>query len=204
MIFVAQKNHQIDPAKRLTEEAAQREMYEDWEGSFQAYEQLLDSRLQNENQSFPDSPAVGNTKSGAQKGLLRCLLKLGRLDSVVNQAYGMSKQDPMHGNDMHICAELLPYATEAAWRLGNWPVLDNLVNDLHDESSSDANERFQLSFGRTMHSLHAKTVRMISCLKDSRESIMSSLSSAARDGYTRSYPYLMQLHALREVESLSS
>ncbi|KAL7541357.1 hypothetical protein ACHAXR_011755 [Thalassiosira sp. AJA248-18] len=204
MVFVAQKNHQTDLRKRLTEEAAEREMYEDWEGACQAYEQLLDSRLNHEIQHLPSS-AIENTETGAQEGLLRCLLKLGRLDSVLNQAYGMSNQSGAHENTNQICAELLPSAAEAAWRLGNWRVLDNLLNNLNDVSTFDANARYQLSFGQTMHSLHSKSrAKVISCLKDSRESIMSSLSSAARDGYTRSYPYLMQLHSLREVEYISS
>ena len=203
MMFVAQKNHNKNLTVRLTEEAAEREMYEDWEGAYQAYEQLLDSRLNVENQSHLD-PAVENTKSGAQKGLLRCLLKLGRLDSALNQSYGMSKQDKTQKN-MQVCAELLPSAAEAAWRLGNWPVLDSLVNSLSDESSIDANARYHISFGRTMHSLHSKShAKVISCLKDSRATIVSSLSSAARDGYSRSYPYLMQLQALQEVECIST
>jgi len=130
-------------------------------------------------------------------------LKLGRLDSALNQAYGMSSQDQAQKN-MQVSAELLPSAAEAAWRLGNWPVLDSLVNNLSDESSIDANARYHLSFGRTIHALHSKShERVISCLKDSRASIISSLSSAARDGYTRCYPYLMQLQALQEVECLS-
>ena len=34
MLYVAQKNHQTDLTKRLMEEAASREMYEDWDGAF--------------------------------------------------------------------------------------------------------------------------------------------------------------------------
>lgn len=203
MMFVAQKSHHTNLTVRLTEEAAEREMYEDWEGAYQAYEQLLDSRLNDENRSHSD-PAVDNTKTSAQKGLLRCLLKLGRLDSALNQAYGMSTQDQTQKN-MQVCAELLPSAAEAAWRLGNWPVLDSLVNNLSDVSSIDANARYHISFGRTMHSLHSKSYpSVVSCLKESRASIISSLSSAARDGYTRSYPFFMQLQALQEVECISS
>jgi len=40
MMFVAQKSHHTNLTVRLTEEAAEREMYEDWEGAYQAYEQL--------------------------------------------------------------------------------------------------------------------------------------------------------------------
>lgn len=214
MVFVAEKNHEADLTKRLTEEAIEREMYEDWEGAFQAYEQLLDSRLINNNennQSSSTSDDVENSKASAQKGIIRCLLKLGRLDSVLNQASGMSsKQSTIAmGNDggggVQISDELLPSAAEAAWRLGDWDQLDNLVNNVSDERALDSNASFQLEFGRTMHSLHSKSQEnFVIGLKDSRESIMSSLSSAARDGYTSSYPYLTQLHALREVECVST
>ena len=203
MMFVAQKSQHTNLTVRIAEEAAEREMYEDWEGAYQAYEQLLDSRSNGENLSQLDLSA-GNNKETAQKGLLRCLLKLGRLDSALNQAYGMSTQDQTQKN-MQVCAELLPSAAEAAWRLGNWPVLDSLVNNLSDESSMDANARYHVSFGRIIHSLHSKShTRVVSCLKDARAAIISSLSSAARDGYTRSFPYLMQLQALQEVECISS
>lgn len=191
MMLVEQKKHHSDQTKRLADEAAEREMYEDWEGSYQAYEQLLDSRLTIENESV------------VEKGLLRCSLKLGRIDSALNQAFGMSKQPGL--GIVQIRGDLLPFAAEAAWRLGNWDVLDDLVNNSNDESSYSADERYQLSFGRVMQSLHSKSSAGVAAtLKDSRESIVSSLSSAARDGYTRSYPYLVQLHALREVECLST
>jgi hypothetical protein len=199
MLFVAQKSQHTNLSVRIAEEAAEREMYEDWEGAYQAYEQLLDRRLNGELDL-----AVENTKGITQKGLLRCLLKLGRLDSALNQAYGMSMQDQAQKN-MQVCADLLPSAAEAAWRLGNWHVLDNLVNDLSDESSMDANARYHVSFGRTIHSLHSKShTGVVSYLKDARAAIISSLSSAARDGYTRSFPYIMQLQALQEVECISS
>ncbi|KAL7553491.1 hypothetical protein ACHAWF_016768 [Thalassiosira exigua] len=200
MVFVAQQNcQQTDFPKKLMSEAVEREMYEDWDGALQAYEQLLDSRL-NIN---PDDSSL--TESCAQKGLLRCLLKLGRLDSLLNQSYGISTKSGAHESSLQIRDEFLPYAAEASWRLGNWSVLDNLVSELDCESALDPNARYQLSFGRTMNALHSKSREgVISGLRDSRESLMSSLSSAARDGYTRSVPYLEELHALREVECISS
>ena len=203
MLIVAQKNQQSELSTRLCEEATEREMYGDWEGALQAYEQLLDSRLSKEDYSGLGTPVDLNKRS-AQKGLLRCLLKLGRLDSVLNQAYGMSKQN-LNETTVQVCDELLPSATEAAWRLGKWDILDKLVNRLDDEATFDANSRYQITLGRTIHALHSRSPEnVVSCLREARECVMSSLSSAARDSYTRSYPYLMQLHVLREVEYVSS
>lgn len=164
---------------------------------------MLDSRLNTDTTTSSEAPpSVDSSKMGAQKGLLRCLLKLGRLDSVLNQAYGMSSmQSQRTGN---ICDELLPSAAEAAWRLGNWPLLDTLVG-ADEETLSDGNGRFQLSFGRAMHSLQSGSpANFTSSLQHARECVMSSLSSAARDSYSRSYPYLMQLHSVREVECMAS
>jgi len=197
MITISQKSNPSELSSRLLEVATEREMYGDWEGALQAYEHLLDSRLRSGN-------IVGCSKNRAQKGLLRCLLKLGRLDSVLNQAYGMSKQD-LDLKEMEFSNEILPYATEAAWRLGKWSSLDSLVNEEHDESGQDAHARYQLSLGRTMQSIHCRLPeKVILGLRDARECVMSSLSSAARDSYARSYPYLMKLHLLREVEYISS
>ena len=194
MIFVSQMRHKTNVTTVLAEDAAEREMYEDWEGSIRAYERLLDCRSddQNEGCNIP-----------AQKGLLRSLLKLGRLDSVLNQAHGMSTQNRFGKSS--ICSELLPSAVEAAWRLGKWSVLDNLVHESNCESSFDPDARFQLELGRALHNLHSGSAAAVAkSLTTARDSVMASLSGAARVSYTQSYPCLVQLHALREVEEFSS
>eukprot|EP00804_Cyclotella_cryptica_P008905 CCRYP_012021-RA/>CCRYP_012021-RA protein AED:0.02 eAED:0.02 QI:94/1/1/1/0.87/0.88/9/625/3358 len=205
MVVITQKGHhrQSSLTRRLAEEAFERELYGDVEGSCQAYEQLLDTRLNREVETQPSF--VDCTRLGAQKGLLRSLLKLGRLDSVINQAYGMSSN--LHSDReklLGISDEFLPSAAEAAWRLGKWSVLDEL-SEVDIESFSNPSGRHQLSFGRVMHSLNCRSSsKFLSSLQEAREYIMTSLSSAARDSYCQSYPYLMQLHALREVERASS
>lgn len=164
-------------------------------GSCQAYEQLLDSRLN--NKAEPDA------RADAQQGLLRCLLKLGRLDSVINQARGMSINGDSGNEKSFISGDFLPSAAEAAWRLGNWSVLDH-VSGLNLDTITDANGRHQVCLGRVMHSLHKKSPpEFTSALQEAREIVMTSLSSAARDSYSQSYPHIMQLHALREVEQAS-
>lgn len=192
MVVVTQKGHhrQSGLTRRLAEEAAERELYGDIEGSCQAYEQLLDTRLNKELDRLT-----------AQKGLLRCLLKLGRLDSVINQAFGMSEslisaRQTMFG----ISDEFLPSAAEAAWRLGNWAVLEK-VSEFDVDSLTDASGRHQLSFGRVMHSVHCRSPsKFMSSIQEAREHVMASLSSAARDSYSQAYPHLQALHALRDVE----
>jgi hypothetical protein len=192
MITISQKSqHPASLTRKLTEEAGKRELYGDVEGSCQAYEQLLDSRL--------GADIDGND---VRQGLLRCQLKLGRLDSVINQAYGMSTSNEAN-KKLRISDEFIPSAAEAAWRLGNWSVLDQItVVDI--ESIPDSNGRHQLCLSRVIHSLHEQSSsKFISSIQQARESVMTSLSSAARDSYSQSYPHLMQLHALQEIEHSS-
>jgi len=207
MLVVSQEScHEVDHCKRLAETALEKELYEDWEGACQAYEQLLDKRLNKGMESY--------TKYRAQAGLLRCLLKLGRLESVLNQSYGMTRQaqplqSPPDSANEHtleeVSTEFLPCATEAAWRLGNWEVLDSLVGNGGPVGPFDeAGGRSQISFSRTMHAIQSRSHDdVVSCLKDAREDAMVSLTSACRDGYLRSYPHLMTLHSLREIEHFS-
>lgn len=194
MIAISQKNrhHKSSLAKRLAEEASERELYGDIEGSCQAYEQLLDTRLTHETET--------DNRVEAQQGLLRCLLKLGKLESVLNQAYGMSSKNT--DNDLGISGDFLPFATEAAWRLGNWSVLEQ-ASDV-DLETIDQNNRHQLCLGRVMHAIQSNSApKFVSAIHEARESVMTSLTSAARDSYSQCYPHLMQLHALQEVEHAS-
>ena len=207
MLFVSQERcHEVDHCKRLAESALEKELYEDWEGACQAYEQLLDNRL--------NKGMVSYNKYRAQAGLLRCLLKLGRLESVMNQSYGMTRQarslqSPSDSANEHtldeVSVEFLPCATEAAWRLGSWEALDSLVgNGGLDGPFDEAGGRSQISFARTMHAIQSRSHDdVVSCLKQAREDAMVSLTSACRDGYLRSYPHLMTLHSLREIEHFS-
>ena len=198
MIIISQKGqcHKSSLTNRLAKDACERELFDDVEGSCQAYEHLLDARRNKDAET-------NCARLEAQKGLLRCQLKLGRLDSVINQAYGMSSNFSTSHDYGGISEDFLPFATEAAWRLGNWSVLEQL-SAMDVDGITDHTSRQQLCLGRVMHSLHNKSSSMFAaCLDEMRESVMASLTSAARDSYSQSYPHLMQLHALQEVESAS-
>eukprot|EP00957_Ditylum_brightwellii_P187488 14278434-Ditylum_brightwellii.AAC.1 len=76
---------------------------------------------------------------------MSCLLKLGSLESVLNQVTGLvhtKKNDPIRGEvssldmDKHSYAKLLPHAAEAAWRLGRWSVLEQLVDGHNEKTAS--------------------------------------------------------------------
>ena len=198
MHIISQKDQcrESSLANRLARDACERELFDDVEGSCQAYEHLLDARQNKDTETYC-------ARVEAQKGLLRCQLKLGRLDSVINQAYGMSSKLNTNHNYGGISEDFLPFATEAAWRLGNWSVLEQL-SAMNVDDITDHVYRQQVCLGRVMHSLHNQSSSMFAvCLKEARESVMTSLTSAARDSYSQSYPHLMQLHALQEIESAS-
>ena len=106
-------------------------------------------------------------------------------------------------NDLGISEDFLPSAAEAAWRLGRWSVLEQ-ASDVDLESIVDPNDRHKMCLGRVMHAIHNKsTPNFVDAVQEARESVMTSLTSTARDSYTQSFPHLMQLHALREVELVS-
>ena len=198
MVIISQKGqrHQSSLTRRLAQDASERELCGDIESACQAYEQLLDTRLNKEE-------VADNTRLMAQQGLLRCQLKLGRLDSVINQAYGMTSNSN-RAEEMLISNAFIPSAAEAAWRLGNWSVLDEVSHANLSENVHDVNGNHQLCLSRVMDSLHSRCPsKFSSSVQGARESAMTSLSSAARDSYSQSYPHLMQLHALRDVERVS-
>lgn len=70
-----------------------------------------------------------------------------------------------------------------------------------DSPSLDEDGRYQLSIGKTMLGLHkCSEADATSALMEARTTAMTSLSNVSKDSYTRAYPHLLKLHALREIE----
>lgn len=60
--------------------------------------------------------------SDLERGRLRCLLELGHLDAVVDQAMGIRLRAPQ------LESTLIPLGIEAAWKLMKWDDLDNFLS----------------------------------------------------------------------------
>ena len=98
------------------------------------------------------------------------------------------------------------FAVEAATHLGHWDRLSELVTE---------NERKKMNFGPD-DTYRQATGKAIVCLRDqrweavgeslrtARNAVMDSLSSVARESYSRSYTDIAKLQCIRELEDAAA
>jgi serine/threonine-protein kinase ATR len=186
-----------DPSAHVRDSIRRKEASGDWEAALQEYERAL--QLEGDERRDPMM----------ERGSLQCLLEIGQFESVLNQVTGlMRRQHQSPGTKVQAsnAIHVLPLAIEAAWRLGRWNTLSDLVDD--DESDGgfcktlDDEACYQIAVGRAMLGLHRKDVNVVgSGLKNARRALMQSLSSVARESYARSYALIVRLQCLRELEN---
>ncbi len=185
----------------LRDQAHQREVKGDWSGALQIYEQLLQLRgpcSQSNSQSDSHSPP---NNFHLQRGMLRSLLELGQLESVINQIGGVASFSP---TGTSIPDELAASATEASWRLSRWSLLEDLIAQ-GERSATDDEDRYQISLGKAMLGLQTcSKSTIVSALDEARLAVMTSLSNVTRESYNGTYPLLVRLHTLREIENSST
>ena len=172
----------------------------DFEGAYNAYErclQLEDSQEERRN---------------LQQGALRCLLELGQFENVINQVHGLLyKPGSKHIlNNGDVIADIsgirsshaIPFAVEAAWKLGRWNVMDDLLSAYHDEEKvSWKSTSYHLLLGKLMLGLQQRSRQIIdTSLASARMVTLSTLSNMSQESYSRSYPLLVRLQCLREIE----
>jgi serine/threonine-protein kinase ATR len=109
------------------------------------------------------------------------------------------------GDNDVVSSHSIPFAIEAAWKLGRWAAIDDLLvaaNGLQD--NCDVSTTYHLSLGQLMLGLQQRSQRLVdTSLASGRMSTLSALSNMSRESYSRSYPYLVRLHCLREIEDAS-
>ena len=156
----------------------------DWNGALHEHERALQTE---------DDSCV---KSLHQRGILQCLLELGQYESVLNQIQGLAFS--LQGS---ASSSLGPYAVQAAWRLGKWEELSEIVRDLTFENEVDLDGNYNLSLGKALVAIHNKQSSLASRhLRDARYSVTELLAVASRDSYRRSYEQIVRLRSLQEVE----
>ena len=187
-----------DPKVQVRDSIRQKEASGHYEAALQDYERAL--QLRSEDSRDPTM----------ERGLLQCLLQLGQFESVLNQVTGLvHRRLPNTGATVYSpgTAHIVPLAVEAAWRLGRWHVLSDLVRqeELSDaHKTSDDEGKYQIAIGAAMLGLHKKDSSLVgNALKDARQALMQSLSTTARESYSRSYSLIVRLHSLREIENAS-
>jgi hypothetical protein len=187
-----------DPLASARDSIRQKEAAGDWEGALHDYEraQQLRSRA---SANHVDKDAT------LQQGVLRCLLELGHFESVLNQVNGMVRTrqvasaeapDPNTDRIEHL-------AIEAAWRLGRWDTLSDLVTTVSG-CHGDPETLYQVSLGSAFLGIKQKDANAVSSsLREARSAIMDGVTSLARESYARSYDHVVRLQTLREIEEVS-
>jgi len=193
----------------------EKEMHGDWAMAYTRYEQAIQVQTNHSSDWCEhDYLQLENSK-------IRVLLASNQLSSVLNQVDGLlSTQDTnfklgsteecndARGSSPTAHRLFMPYAVEAAWRLGQWARLDNLCNEKIQNAYKyyDLDGQYRVCIGRAMLALKSKscskeTFRV--SIDEARLAVMTTLSNTSRESYTRSYPYLLRLHVIREIECAS-
>ena len=179
MLAIGQES--FNPIQRIQDNIRQKEASGNFEAALQDYERVLQA-------STTDEDRHDRFLSGS----LRCLLELGRYESVLNQTLRMSDEGKAAS----------AFAIEAARKLGRWETL-NKVLDVSGEDVSlvGPTDGYQHLMGKMMLGFNRQESELVErCIKSARESVMQSLAAVASESYTRCYTQIVNLHVLREVE----
>lgn len=112
---------------------------------------------------------------------------------------------------------VLALGVEATWRLQQWGQLENMsapsgrIGDLRSDLSNfvdsripkefSADDMFMISSGNLLlHFQKCNKEEFRNILSGARQRVMSFLSAASMESYSRCYPALVQLHVLQEFE----
>ena len=185
---LGETSYLVNPLLQVTDSIQWKEASGDYEGALRDYDRAIQART-------IDHPFA---ESGIEKGALGCLLKLGRFQSVLSRTVT---------EDKHIDkTSTRAFAVEAATHLGHWDRLSELVTE---------NERKKMNFGPD-DTYRQATGKAIVCLRDqrweavgeslrtARNAVMDSLSSVARESYSRSYTDIAKLQCIRELEDAAA
>ncbi|KIN07972.1 hypothetical protein OIDMADRAFT_111112 [Oidiodendron maius Zn] len=132
-----------------------------------------------------------------QANLLSCLKKSGQheTDVLLNYAEGM------HFPTTAAATRLLPFATEASWVTGRWPVLEKYTSMVPKGVAED----FNISIGRALLALHAKDKEnFTSIIRGVRKQISLSLSTATTTSIGACHDVLFKCHVLTELEIIAA
>ena len=146
-----------------------------------------------------------------QSSLMTCMRNLGQfnlLHSFASSASSVAISD----EDRNV---LRDFAIQGAWRLSKWDTLDTLC--------TDAPQSFDGSLAKVMLSMHTVAQETLAAaplvdaaeiptnanqrlsevegtIRDVRDMLLPAISAASMESYDRTYPYLLQLHILSDLE----
>lgn len=179
--IVGEKSYLANPLLQVSDSIQWKEASGNYEGALRDYERALQVRKVLK-------------KSDLERGALDCMLKLGRFESILSRVLIDDAKD----NEKNTKS----FAVEAAWRLGEWDTLSNLVKENKDKVfDSSPDDVYRQATGETILSLKDQDgVAIADSLRIARTSIMAKLSSVARESYARAYADIVRLQCIRELE----
>ena len=143
-----------------------------------------------------------------QIGRLRCLQNLGHLETMLSLVFIPKPSSLLRNSDITKSNSLLaPYGIKSAWRLGKWDVVERYIPYINQTT-----KEFDVSVGKLLFSFlkqqnqtqNNKIQHLNSCFKNELNAtalnVVQSLSAASMESYKRAYPYIVQLHTLKEIE----
>lgn len=96
---------------------------------------------------------------------------------------------------------------QAAWRLGQWDLLEEYVTGADENSPTNilGNSSFDISLAKILQALQRRDYdKFTEHLLHSRQSLLAPLAAASMESYSRAYPYVVKLHMLQELEDFSA
>lgn len=186
MVAMGKDDYWSNPSTRVLDSIRENEAVGDWEAALQDYE-----RAQQLN---------GHTPT-LQLGSLRCLLNLGHFESTLQHVNGIIyNANSKKASELCNPDDTVPVAVEAAWRLGRWETLADLVH----KKSEVCLDSYEVNLGEAMLNLHLKKSEEVKkYVNQAKQVLVTGLSSVARESYSRAYHHIVRLQALREIEDVA-
>ncbi|KAG7355473.1 phosphatidylinositol 3- and 4-kinase [Nitzschia inconspicua] len=169
----------------------------DWDGiKAKELEGDYEQALQDYERALQIADLNSSARDHMSNGLLGCLVELGRFESVLSTVEAKDLKDDENSRS---------FAVEAAWRLGKWDVLSELLNEDPKSSNShlSCDQAYRNAIGNAIYAFHSNEGgESEPFLRDAKEAVMGSLSSVATESYDKGYSNLVQLHQIREIEDV--
>jgi len=133
-----------------------------------------------------------------EKGILDCMLKLGRFENVLSRVLTQDKTTDK--------VTTKAFAIEAASHLGQWETISSLVSE--NESScknASPDDIFRQATGEAILCVRNRNWGSIDdSFRTARTAVMDKLSSVARESYSRAYTDIAKLQCIRELEDAAA
>ncbi|XP_024518074.1 serine/threonine-protein kinase ATR [Selaginella moellendorffii] len=135
-----------------------------------------------------------------QSGILDCLVNMGHFQAMVTHVDGLLARLRDSRREWYM------RGVQAAWRLGQWDLINEYVHGSELEAgSTESDSAFDLSLAKVLQALRSKDqVKFQEQLTHARLALLAPLAAASMESYVRAYPVIVKLHMLRELEDFFS